>query len=123
MLQKPIIKGLLLSICCLLSFALIGSLLYTYGPLPTNTLSAFSLWLLFISLLFGAILSSKTAGCRGLFYGLSVTLSLVLILALFGFVLRMPGALSLQLLPKLFLAFLAGIIGGIIGIGLSNRTS
>jgi len=118
---KPVVKGLLLAGSSLLCFAVIGSLLYTYGPIPTHTLPSFSRWLLFIALLFGATAGSKTAGSRGLFYGLSVTFSFMLILTLIGLLLRIPGVISSALLFKFLLAFIAGIIGGIVGIGLSEN--
>lgn len=118
MLCKPIVKGLILAICSLICFAVIGSLLYTYSPIPTHTLPTFSRWMLFIALLFGATASSRLAGCQGLLHGLAVTFLLVLALTLIGLLFRLPGVIGPALLPKLLLALIAGILGGIIGVGL-----
>ncbi len=113
-----VFKGILvaMAICLLLS---IGTGVFYHATLVSEgTLLLFTVFIIAVSVLSGALAAGKEAGNKGLYNGLAVGLIFFLVIWLFS-ELIMPGQSMLNIIYKLLITLSAGAAGGIIGVGLS----
>ncbi|TLM80327.1 MAG: TIGR04086 family membrane protein [Actinobacteria bacterium] len=92
-----------------------GTVLY-FSPAVERWVPLIALGIFFISALLGGFSAARKAGCKGLLHGLgvgSLFLLLTLIISLF-----LPGQLlGLSVAKKVVSSLLAGLLGGIWGVG------
>lgn len=115
------LKGLLWSIFITIILAIISALLLQYTALSENLLSGFSTFIFFISMFIGSTIAAYNAQGKGLLYGLAVSIAYFL-LTLLGGLLLDSALLSWGFILKRFgLTACAGLLGGVIGVGLVNK--
>lgn len=118
---NSVIRGLIWALVVTIILGVLISLLLQYTSLSENLLSSYSTFIFFISMLIGSTIGARAAGSKGLVHGLSITL-FYWVLTLFIGLIWNPGALTLIFLAKrLGFTVTAGILGGIIGIGLAEK--
>ncbi len=118
---NSIFKGVVWALIITIMLGVLLSLILQYTPLSEGLLSGFSIFIFFISMLLGALIAAHSAGCKGLFHGLSTSL-LYFVLMIAAGLLCVPTAISLGFALKRFsLCLVSGVVGGIIGIGLSTK--
>ncbi|MFY9175690.1 MAG: TIGR04086 family membrane protein [Peptococcia bacterium] len=117
---RSIIKGLIWSLITTFILSILFSLLLQYTSLSEGMLDSYGTFIFFISMLVGSIIGARSAGCKGLWHGLSITLVYFLFTLLFGLALSASSLTSIFVLKRLVAALAAGVLGGIIGIGLAN---
>ncbi|MDD2400820.1 MAG: TIGR04086 family membrane protein [Clostridia bacterium] len=113
-------KGLRRSITITIILGIIASILFQYTPLSERLLPSLSTFVYFISMFFGATLAARTAGRKGVIYGIIVSfLYFLIILFICLFVDHSLITLAL-FFKKLAIATISGVLGGIIGVGMSS---
>lgn len=115
------LKGLLWSVSITVILAIISALLLQYTALSEKLLSGFAAFIFFISTFIGSTIAAYNAQGKGLLYGATVSLSYFLLTLLGGLLLDI-SLLSFSFILKRFgLAACAGILGGVIGVGLVSK--
>ena len=95
--------------------AVSGTAVY-FSPPAGSWIPLISLGIFFVSPLFGGFLAAKKAGCKGLFHGLGVGILFLLLAIIISMFL--PGQLlGVSLTKKVVTSLLAGLLGGIWGVG------
>lgn len=111
-----IIKGTglaLVSSVCLVAVS--GTVLY-FSPAIEKWVPLIALGIFFLSTLSGGVLAARKASCKGLLHGLGVGILFLLLTFLISTFL--PGQLlGLSLTQKIVSSLLAGVLGGIWGVG------
>lgn len=116
-----LLKGLAWSIGLTIILTLIVSCILQFTRLSENLLPSFSSFIFFISMFLGATIGTRSAGCKGLLHGLSISIGYLILTIVLG-TLANPGALTLGIfLKRSTVTLTSGVLGGIIGIGLSNK--
>lgn len=117
---SSVLKGFIWSLVSTLILGILFSLLLQFTSLSEGMLDSYAIFIFFISMLIGSTIGARSAGSKGLWHGLSITL-LYFVLTLFIGLIWSIESLSLIFLAKrIAAAIVAGILGGIIGIGLSK---
>jgi putative membrane protein (TIGR04086 family) len=115
------LKGLLWAVSITVVLAVISALLLQYTALSESLLSGFATFIFFISMFIGSTIAAYTAQGKGLLYGATVSLTYFLLTLLGGLLLDI-SLLSFPFILKRFgMAACAGILGGIIGVGLVSK--
>lgn len=118
---NSVFKGVIWALIITIMLGVLLSIFLQYTPLSEVFLTGFSIFIFFISMLLGALISAHSAGCKGLFHGLSTSLVYFVLMTAAGLI-CVPTAISLGFAIKRFsLCLVSGVIGGIIGIGLSTK--
>lgn len=118
---SAIIRGFIWSLVFTIVLGIIFSLLLQYTSLSERLLSSYSTFIFFISMFFGATIGSRAAGRKGLIHGVLITFIFWLITVVIGLIWN-PDVFSIFFIVKrLGLTLLAGMLGGITGIGLSGK--
>jgi len=116
-----VIKGLIWALVITIFLGIVISLLLQYTALSEGLLNSFSTFIFFISMFIGATIGARCAGCKGLLHGLSISLVYLILIVAIGLIWS-PETFSAGLLLKRAAYSLAsGLLGGIVGIGLSAR--
>ncbi len=113
-------RGLAWAIVVTVIMTILFSVLLHYTSLTEGLLSSYALFIIFISMLTGATMGAKTAGNKGLWHGLSITLGYWLLTVIIALFWNLENLTFLFLLKRLCFAVAAGVLGGIIGIGFSK---
>lgn len=116
-----VIRGVVWAFLVTVILGIALSIILHFTELSESLIAGFSLLILFLSMLLGSSGGAMTAGSKGLLHGLSVCLVYFLATLLIGLIWN-AGAITLFFIVKrLLLALVSGVLGGIIGIGLSTR--
>lgn len=118
---SALIRGFIWSLVFTIFLGILFSLLLQYTSLSERLLSSYSTFIFFISMFAGATIGSKSAGRKGLLHGLLITHCFWLITVIIGLIWNTEVFATIFVLKRLGLTVLAGILGGITGIGLSNK--
>lgn len=117
---NTVVRGLIWALVITIILGILFSLLLQYTTLSEGMLSSYSTFIFFISMLLGSIIGARAAGSKGLLHGLVISLCYWGLTLAIG-VIWNPGTISLVFLMKrLGFTAAAGILGGVIGIGLSS---
>lgn len=117
---RSVIRGLVWALAVTILLGLIISLLLQFTSLTEGLLGSYSTFIFFLSMLFGATIGARTAGNKGLLHGLSITLLYWIITVIIGVIWNSESLTLLFIAKRFGLCLLAGVLGGIIGIGLSK---
>lgn len=118
---KAIIRGFTWSLIISVVLSFIISLILHFTSISEAFLPAFATLIFFLSILLGSTICAKQAGNRGLIHGLIVAF-IYLFLSLILSVLISSDPFSwVMFAKKIAYTILAGALGGIIGIGLTNN--
>lgn len=113
-----VVRGTTLALLITLLLSTGFGIIYHFSSLSENTLPLFTAVILALGVFSGSLAAGKHAGNKGLYHGLAVGLLFFIIVwavaALF-----FPGPASLHVFYKLLIALLCGIVGGVIGVGIS----
>ncbi len=113
---QPILRGIMYAVITALVLSGIIGILTTLTSMPESELINNGIFV--VSIFFGGITAARISGSRGLYYGVSVALGVVLIILLVSAIM-LPSPFSwLGIAEKTFYALVAGGIGGIVGVGL-----
>jgi putative membrane protein (TIGR04086 family) len=115
------LKGFLWSIAITVILAIFSALLLQYTGLSESLLSGFAAFIFFISTFIGSTIAAYTAQGKGLLYGATVSLSYFLLTLLGGLLLDISLLSFAFILKRFGLAACAGILGGVIGVGLVSK--
>ncbi|HHZ16625.1 MAG TPA: TIGR04086 family membrane protein [Peptococcaceae bacterium] len=116
-----VFKGLLWSITLTIVLAIISALLLQYTALSENLLSGFATFIFFVSMFIGATMAAYSAQGKGLLYGLAVSMSYFLLTIIGGLILDSSIFTLAFVVKRLGLTACAGVLGGIIGVGLVSK--
>jgi len=115
-----VVRGLVWALVATILLGIIISLLLQYTSLSESLLGSYSTFIFFISMLVGSTIGARAAGNKGLLHGLSITLLYWILTLIIGIIWN-PEALTMIFLAKrLGFTLAAGVLGGIIGIGLAK---
>lgn len=120
---KPgaMIKGLIWALVITIFLGIVVSLLLQHTALSESLLNNFSTFIFFISMFLGATIGARIAGSKGLFHGLSVSMVYLILIVVTG-LLWSPDTFTAGLvLKRTAYALVSGLLGGIVGIGLSAK--
>lgn len=116
-----IIKGSIWALVATLILSLIFSLLLQYTSLSEGMLDSYGTFIFFISMLIGSVIGARSAGCKGIWHGLSITLLFFVLSLIIGLIISSASLTIGFVLKRFIAAVVAGILGGIIGIGLADN--
>lgn len=118
---KAVAKGLVMVvILSLLSMLLLTALLY-FTALPESSVPRLAKVIQLASVLLGSTMAAKMAGVKGIWHGLSVAVLFYCVLIILNLVwIKAPFLLFAWLKTGLFLCA-SGVLGGMIGVGLSDQ--
>lgn len=114
-------KGLIFAFLLTIILCIVISMLLQYTPLSEGLMPNFASFVFFISMLAGAIIGARSAGCKGLFHGLSVTLIYLAIIFVIGLISNPDTFTFLHIIKRIGYSVLSGVLGGFIGIGLATK--
>lgn len=115
-----ILKGLTWSLIITIILGIIVTLILQFTSLSENYLTNLSTFIFFVSMLLGSTLAARSAGNKGLWHGLSVSIIYLALTLIIGFI-WIPDFFSVYLiLKRLAFTFASGVLGGIIGVGLAK---
>lgn len=118
---SSVLRGFTWALIISVVLSLIITLLLHFTAISETLLPSFATLIFFLSILLGSTICAKHAGNRGLFHGLLVG-AFYLIFSLILSLLISTNPFSWFLLAKkIAYTFIAGALGGIIGIGLNNN--
>ena len=118
---KILAKGLVLTFSAGLISVLAITVILCWSDVSEDTLSIVSWAIPFGAVLLGSLLPAKMAGGKGLIYG-ATTAFLGFIILLAGKIFWFKGTFILsRIILRFSLLLLGGILGGILGIGLSEE--
>lgn len=116
-----IVRGIIWTLILTIFLGLILSLLLHFTPLSESLLAGFSTFIFFFSMLGGASIGAWAAGSKGLLHGLIIAITYWLFTLIIG-LMWSPDVFTFWLIAKrLGFSLISGALGGIIGIGLSNK--
>lgn len=118
---NAVIRGFIWALVITIILGIVFSLLLQYTSLSEGLLSSYSSFIFFISMFIGATIGARAAGRKGLIHGLLITLFYWLITLIIGLIWNPEAFSALFILKRLGYTLAAGILGGIIGIGLSSK--
>ncbi len=113
-----LLKGLLLSFIITSVLILFFSLLLTYSTLSESKMPLINTIIMMVSITTASIYTGKKINEKGWINGGLVGILYYLILILLSLILLKPFTIDLFSITKLLIAFVTGIIGGIIGINI-----
>lgn len=118
---RVLAKGLALTFSAALISILAITVILCWSDVSEDILSIVSWAIPFGAVLLGSLLAAKMAGGKGLIYG-AVTAFLGFIILLAGKIFWFKGTFILsRIILRFALLLLGGILGGILGIGLSEE--
>lgn len=115
---SAVLKGTLLTVALSLLFSVGTGVFYHFSTVTDQTLPWFAAVILAASSFGGSLAAGKEAGNKGLYHGLAVG-SLFFVVVWVGSGLFMPGLVVLGIFYKLLITLFTGVLGGVIGVGLS----
>lgn len=118
---NAIVRGFIWALIITIILAVLFSLLLQYTSLSERLLSSYSTFIFFISMFLGATIGARAAGRKGLFHGLLITLLFWLITLVIGIIWNPEGLSLLFVLKRLGYTLIAGVLGGVTGIGFSGK--
>lgn len=111
-----ILKGTGLALVSAVSLVAVSGTVLYYAPTTERWIPLIALGIFFCSVLFGGFSAARKARCKGLFHGLGVGILFLFIVFLIS--LFLPGQLlGLSVAKKIVSSVLAGLLGGIWGVG------
>ncbi len=116
-----IVKGFIWSLIITIFLSILASLLLQFTSLSETLLSGFSAFIFVVSMFLGAVIGARAAGGMGLIHGLAVTLLYWALLFIISLIWGLEPFSFLHMLKRFVLSLATGIVGGIIGIGLSQK--
>lgn len=115
---SAVLKGTLLTVVLSLLFSVGTGIFYHFSAVTDQTLPWFAALILAASSFGGSLAAGREAGNKGLYHGLAVGLLFFFAVWLVaGFL--MPGLAVLSIFYKLLITLFTGVLGGVIGVGLS----
>ncbi|MCR8634081.1 MULTISPECIES: TIGR04086 family membrane protein [Paenibacillus] len=117
--QSPIFSGLMYAMIFMLLGTLMTSLLMLTTNLQENSLFSYTMSVHGVAMFVGGLVSGKRSGSKGWYNGGLLGLVYTLIVWIIGF-LAYDAGLSWQTLYLLGLSFMAGSLGGMIGVNLKK---
>ena len=118
---SPLVYGVISAFLASLLCTLILAGVYTWSNLSESTLPYTAYTINVISALIGAILSAKSAGERGWYYGGMTALLFSALLAIVGSLVDFSAAFQLETVVRIALLGLIGAFGGMIGVNLGSK--
>ena len=119
--MKAIGKGFVSVLVLMLISILVVAVVLFFTSITEEHLPRMAFIIQVLSVLLGSTIAAKIAGCKGLLHGLSVALLLVLLLMFLNFIWIQNPCQWLNWLKTAGIMGLAGVIGGMIGVGLSGQ--
>jgi len=118
---SSVLRGLAWALIISVLLSLLISLILHFTSISEAFLPSFATLIFFLSILLGSTICARHAGHKGLFHGLWVALIYFLISLILS-VFFSAGPFSWAVFAKkIAYTILAGVLGGIIGIGLTNN--
>lgn len=111
---KGVIRGFLLTLMLILIYAIVMS----YKEIPENISSILFLAFSMVSIMFGAIYSTKKIQKKGWLVGILVAFFYMILLYLVSIIAGQSAALTLKSLFKLIAALFIGLLSGMLGINI-----
>lgn len=115
---RAVIKGTLIAVATSLFLSMGAGIVYHTMSVSEQSLPWSAAVILAVSVFGGSLAAGREAGGKGLYHGLMVGLLFFLTMWLLAGLLT-PGMMILGLLYKLLILTTAGMLGGIVGVGLS----
>ena len=115
------IRGLIWALVITIFLGIVVSLLLQYTALSESLLNNFSTFIFFISMFLGATIGARFAGCKGLLHGLSVSLVYLILIVAIGLIWNPDTFTAGLILKRTAYSLVSGLLGGIVGIGLSAK--
>lgn len=112
---KPILSAAFISIFSIAILTFIFSLALTKIDIPFGLISPISIAIIGISNFIGSFISSKRFGKKGLFIGLSASITLFIIMLLVNLSMQPSGFGTVAVIKGIVTLF-AGILGGVLGV-------
>lgn len=109
-------KGLMISIIITLITILLFSIILTYSNISENIIPIAIIILTFISILIGAIISTRNVNKNGMINGGIIGAVYVILLYLTSSILNTGFVLNSYTIVMIIAGIIAGLIGGIVGI-------
>ncbi|MDR7856431.1 TIGR04086 family membrane protein [Tissierella sp.] len=113
-----LLKGLLLAFIITSVLIVLFSLLLTYSTLKESKMPLINTIIMMVSITTGSIYAGKKIKEKGWVNGGIVGILYYIILILLSIVILNPFSIDLFSITKLIIAFITGVIGGIIGINI-----
>lgn len=116
-----VLNGLIWSLSVSILLSIVITFFLHFTALSEELIPAFATLIFFMSILIGSIVSAKSAGSKGLIHGLSIGIIYLAISLVLGLIFINNPFNWLVFLKKIAYTFLAGAIGGVVGIGLIEQ--
>ncbi len=117
---SPLILGVIGAFVVSLLCTLVMAGIYTWTTISESTLPYTAYTINAISVLFGAVLSARSAGIKGWYYGGLTALVFSALLAIVGSLVDLSAAFQLETLVRIAILGLIGAFGGMIGVNLKR---
>jgi len=117
--QSPLFSGLLYAMIFMMLGTFVTSLLMLTTSLHESSLFSYTMSIHGVAMFVGGLVSGKRSGRKGWYHGGMLGLVYTLIVWIVGF-LSYDAGLSAQTLYLLIISFIAGCLGGMIGINLKK---
>ena len=117
---SPLILGVIGAFVASLLCTLVMAGIYTWTTISESTLPYTAYTINAISVLFGAVLSARSAGVKGWYYGGVTALLFSAMLAIVGSLVDLSAAFQLETLVRIAILGLIGAFGGMIGVNLKR---
>ncbi len=112
---KPILSATFISVFSIAILTFIFSLVLTKIDLPFGLISPISIIIIGISNFVGSFIGAKRFGKKGLFIGLSASITLFIVILLVNLSIQ-PGGFGSIAAIKGIVTLFSGILGGILGV-------
>ena len=117
---KPILSATFISVFSIAILTFIFSLALTKIDLPFGLISPVSIAIIGVSNFIGSFISAKKFGKKGLFIGLSASITLFIIILLVNLSIQPSGFGSIAAVKGAVTLF-SGILGGILGVNKKSK--
>jgi len=114
---SAVIKGLISALAVMAAAAVAASLIYKFAGVRESTMTTAIYIIHSLSLFVGGVVTGKSAGRKGWYFGAWTGGVYCLVIVTVGF-LSYDAALTVQTLILLLLSLASGALGGIIGVNL-----
>lgn len=115
---KYLIKGLLFCLVFSIAALIILALVLKLTSLSESKLPLFNNLIMIISIAIGAIYASGKSNQNGWLIGAVIGLIYYIFILILSLIFIHDSSLSLFIIPKMLMAIISGVIGGVIGINL-----
>lgn len=115
-----VVRGTVAALVISILGAAVSGLIFYFAELSERSLPLAGMGILFLSVFCGGLLASYVAGFKGIFHGVAVAVAFWGVSWLLATLFFPQGATFLVAFKKLAVAAVAGMLGGILGVGLSS---